>query len=135
MKLTDVKRLLANFHCNVPATTEAIRQFKSESEVLLPDDYLQFLQQTNGGEGLVGSKEYLILWTVEELLRMNKAYEVAEYAPGLFLFGSNGGGEAYAFDKRSNDSIVSVPFVGMDVSLAQLRARSFQEFIEQLFRS
>jgi hypothetical protein len=72
---------------------------------------------------------------VEELLKMNKAYEAAEYAPGLFLFGSNGGGAAYAFDKRSNNSIVAVPFVGMDTSLAQHLAPNFQPFIERLYKS
>jgi len=71
----------------------------------------------------------------KELLRLNQAYEVAEYAPALFLFGSNGGGEAYAFDRASKGAIVAVPFVGMDVSLAQLQAPSFKEFIERLAKS
>jgi hypothetical protein len=47
----------------------------------------------NGGEGSVGDT-YVILWRIEELIEMSKAYDVAEYAPGLFLFGSDGGGEA-----------------------------------------
>src|SRR5262249_55673802 len=101
----------------------------------LPDDYVQLLHQMNGGEGFIGSKEYLILWPIEELLKLNKEYEVAEYAPDLFLFGSNGGGEAYAFDKRSKHSIVAVPFVGMDVSLTQMQAPSFKDFIERLAKS
>src|ERR1044072_7362040 len=90
-------RLLARFNGNPPSDTGAIRHFESESGLRLPDDYARFLQQTNGGEGFLGNA-YVILWRVEELIEMNKAYEVTEYAPGLFLFGSDGGGEAFAFD-------------------------------------
>ena len=45
----------------------------------------------------------------------NRDYEVESYCPELLLFGSSGGGEAYAFDKRSLPwRVVEVPFVGMD---------------------
>jgi hypothetical protein len=135
VKLTDPKELFLNFRCHAPATAAALRKFEHDSEFRLPEHYVQFLQQMNGGEGFIGSKAYLILWPVEELLPMNKAYEVGEYAPDLFLFGSNGGGEAYAFDRHSNDSIVVVPFVGMDSRLAQYQAATFTEFIEHLHKS
>jgi hypothetical protein len=132
---SDRDRLLAKFDGNPPSDTAAIRQFETESSFSLPDDYARFLQQTNGGEGFVG-KAYVILWRVEELLEMNKAYQVAEYAPGLFLFGSDGGGEAFAFDTRSDaNPIVAVPFVGMELKLARPVARSFEAFLEELFRS
>src|SRR5258706_13646045 len=106
MTLADMNRLLSRFNGNSPAANSALQKFDQEAGFRLPDDYLQFLQQTNGGEGFVGANAYIILWPIEELIKMNKAYEVAEYAPGLFLFGSDGGGEAYAFDKHSHDSIV-----------------------------
>lgn len=56
------------------------------------------------------------------------------YAPGLFLFGSDGGGEAFAFDLRSNPPpVVSVPFVGMDLSLVEFVAVDFGAFLEVLY--
>jgi hypothetical protein len=60
------------------------------------------------------------------LLELNKDYQVDEYAPGLFFFGSNGGGEAFAFDLRTAARpVVAVPFVGMDLSLATVLAPEF----------
>ena len=38
------------------------------------------------------------MWRAEELVEMNRAYKTAEFFPNLFFIGSNGGGEAYAFD-------------------------------------
>ncbi|MGP8199719.1 MAG: SMI1/KNR4 family protein [Limisphaerales bacterium] len=112
-----------------------MRHLEAESRVRLPDDYAEFLQQANGGEGFVGNA-YVILWRVEELLEMNKAYQVAEYAPGLFLFGSDGGGEAFAFDTRSDAKpIISVPFVGMELKLVRSVALNFKAFLEELFKS
>jgi hypothetical protein len=135
MTRSDKERLLAKFNGNPPADATLIRQFDAESAFRLPDDYLEFLQQTNGGEGFVGDA-YVIFWRVEELVEMNKAYQVAEYAPGLFLFGSDGGGEAFAFDTRSDSKpVVSVPFVGMELKLARPTAPNFKMFLEELFKS
>ena len=134
MTPSDKDRLLAKFNCNPPAGV-SVRQFEAESRVRLPDDYAEFLQQANGGEGFIGNA-YFILWRVEELLEMNKAYQVAEYAPGLFLFGSDGGGEAFAFDTCSDAKpIVSVPFVGMELKMARPIASNFKAFLEELFKS
>jgi hypothetical protein len=135
MTPSDRDRLLTKFNGNPPSDTAAIRQFETESGFRLPDDYARFLQQANGGEGFVGNA-YVILWRVEELPELNKAYQVTEYAPGLFLFGSDGGGEAFAFDTRTDTNpIVAVPFVGMELKLARPVAQSFEAFLEELFKS
>lgn len=129
------ERLLAKFDGNPPVDAALIRQFESEGGFRLPEDYAQFLQQADGGEGFVGNA-YAILWRVSELLEMNRAYQVAEYAPGLFLFGSDGGGEAFAFDTRAAAKpIVSVPFVGMELKVARPVASSFTAFLEELYKS
>jgi SMI1/KNR4 family protein SUKH-1 len=131
-----MKADLTRFRGNVPASEQAISSFRSISKRELPDEYLRFIQKMNGGEGFVGRSGYLILWPIEELLRMNEAYLVEEYAPGLFIFGSDGGGEAFAFDLRDDrKSVVSVPFVGMDLSLANCIGQSFGEFLSNLSAS
>ena len=67
---------------------------------------------------------------------MNDAYEMETYGPGLFLFGSDGGGEALAFDMRAEGRpIVSVPFIGMDRSLIRVMGSSFTAFLESLHAS
>jgi hypothetical protein len=135
VNIADIKRCLANFRGNPPAAAEALRQFEEETDFRLPDDYMNFLRLINGGEGVVGSGQYLILWPIEQLPAKNKAYEVSKYASSLLVFGSDGGGEAYAFDKATGNSIVAVPFIGMDLNSAKLLAPDFPSFIELLFRS
>jgi len=86
----------------------------------------------NGGEGFIG-ENHLILWAAEELAQFNNEYEAQDYAPGLVLFGSDGGGEGYAFDARTIPApIVQVPFIGMDLMYARQMAGSFSEFVRKL---
>ena len=86
----------------------------------------------DGGEGFVGN-QYLILWRATELMEFNREYEAAKYAPSLLLFGSNGGGEAFAFDARDNAmKIFIVPFVGMSLKDASQVAEKFDNFLSKL---
>jgi hypothetical protein len=129
------ERLFAEFKANPPASPAVIAQAQAKLSFLLPADYVRFFQQMNGGEGSLGGNAYVALWRVEELSDRNAGYEVAEFAPGLFLFGSNGAGEAFAFDTRSDQfRIVAVPFIGMDdLSDAIVIATNFRSFLEVLF--
>jgi hypothetical protein len=136
MMTPDKERLLEGFHPNPPAALSSLHQFERNSAFGLPDSYAKFLLEANGGEGFIGANGYVILWRVEELSSLNDAYQVAEYVHGLLLFGSDGGGEAFGFDIRSEAKlIVSVPFVGMDPSLIRPVGPQFTDFLEGLFHS
>jgi len=130
------KVLLEKFQTILPASAGEIETFEGETEVTLPPEYCEFLRFTNGGEGFIGPNSYAMLWKIGELLQFNREYQVHEYAPGLLLFGSSGGGEAFAFDLRveGKKSIVSVPFIGMNLSDALPLAQTFDEFLEYLAR-
>jgi hypothetical protein len=129
------ERLFAKFKTNPPASPALIAEAQAKLSFPLPADYVQFLQQMNGGEGSLGGNAYVALWRVEELGDRNAGYEVAEFARGLFLFGSNGAGEAFAFDTRSGQfRIVAVPFLGMEDSRDAIPiATNFRTFLEVLF--
>jgi hypothetical protein len=102
------------------------------ASIQLPAQYREFLLSTNGGEGITGVDTYFVLWPVQDLIRLNREYEVNEHALGLLLIGSNGGGEAFALDLREDgkQSLVSVPFVGMSLRNAVTAADSFDEFLK-----
>lgn len=101
----------------------------------LPADYLSFLRMTNGGEGFVGN-EYVLLWRPEEIKQFNLEYEAHVYAPAFLLIGSNGGGEAYAFDTHETPwHVVRIPFIGMDPKYADSLGESFSDFLDSLLRS
>ncbi|AUT66296.1 SMI1/KNR4 family protein [Paraburkholderia terrae] len=122
----------SGWHLNDGASDQAIAKLKKQLSFSLPTDYLSFLREHDGGEGFLG-QNYLMLWKAEELVTFNREYEVSEYAPGLFLFGSDGGGEAYAFDTRSSSmNVVRVPFIGMDLAYATPIANGFSQFLSVL---
>ncbi|MBX3191224.1 MAG: SMI1/KNR4 family protein [Labilithrix sp.] len=122
--------ILQNFDGNPPAPPSALHE-AGLGNVTLPPDYLDFMTSAaDGGAGAIG-ESYLILWRLSELAELNREYEVELNAPGLFLFGSNGGGEALAFDMRSDErAVVQVPFVGMELELVERLAGSLSEFLQ-----
>jgi hypothetical protein len=94
----------------------------------LPEGYMAFLERTNGGEGFIGNR-YVQLWRAEDLIEVNREYKTAEFFPNLFLIGSDGGGEAYAFDVSENEpTVFEVPFIGVS-SDARAIASSFDSFV------
>lgn len=126
---------MVDFDFNPPGNGEALNELQAKLVPHLPLDYVEFMMKSNGGEGGVGQNSYLVLWTVEEIEPCNEGYGVAEFAPGLVVFGSNGGDTAYAFDTRCEEpQIVEVPFIGMDLAEVRPIGRSFVEFLDELIR-
>jgi SMI1 / KNR4 family (SUKH-1) len=126
-KLSELTRDLA---IGVGASDASLRDVADALQVRFPADYLQFMRYSDGGEGPVGSDGYVALWSVAELVGLNKAYQVDEFAPGLVLFGTDGGNTGFAFDRRAVEvRIVSVPLLGMDLSAAEQVATSFAGFL------
>jgi hypothetical protein len=133
---SDMDRLLANVSRRIPATTAAVAEYERLLGADLPREYVEFLRTTSGGEGFIGKNAYVILWGVHELASMNQAYEVERYVPGLLVFGSDGGGEAYGFDTRTPQwQIVQVPFVGMTWDLAEPMGATFTAYLERLYET
>ncbi len=93
----------------------------------IPEDYLTYLRsgaRTEGG--LTIEPGWFQLWPEREIEGHNRGYEVAKYAPGYLGFGSNGGGELFAFDLLGR--VVMIPFIPMDGEYAVVIAESWKEF-------
>ena len=130
----DLRSLLVTFRCRPIASDAEIALSERQLAVQFPGDYVEFLKHSNGGEEFIGESAYVILWSTANLAEMQRAYEVDTYAPGLLIFGSDGGGEAYGFDTRvPNRPVISVPFVGMSWELARPMGTSFAEFLSRLY--
>ena len=73
-------------------------------------------------------------WPAEEVIALNKSYEVEQNVPGFFGIGSNGGGELLAFDARSGKpwEVVMIPFIPMTVEEAIVIAKDFGVFIQAM---
>jgi SMI1 / KNR4 family (SUKH-1) len=124
-------------HREPPAGPDALQRLAAAAPVTLPDDYLTLLAFSNGGEGELGIKPgWFQLWPAEEVLELNRGYELAEFLPGFFGFGSNGGGELLALDYRNGPpyKVAMVPFIPMDQAEAVTIAETFAEFLRALGR-
>jgi hypothetical protein len=129
----NVTEILADFTGNDPVDERSLSENEFKSGHALPSDFKDLLRTSNGGEGYLGN-QYLMLWSIEEIIDYNAQYDVEKYAPGLLIFGSSGGGEAYAFDYRSGkfDGVVKIPFVGMDLKYTRALASTFTDFLRGL---
>ena len=67
------------------------------------------------------------------MLRANKELGVQDFAPELVLFGGDGAGEAFAFDKRvSPPTIVMVPLIGPSLDAAIPQGAGLAGFVRRL---
>lgn len=68
------------------------------------------------------------------MIKLNKANEIDKYLPGFFGFGSNGGGELFAFEIIQGEpwKIVMIPFIPMEANEAITIANDFEEFIRAI---
>src|SRR5688572_14806924 len=120
-----------------PAKLESIQKLVDNAGKELPEEYLALLRYSDGGDGVLGLEPgWLQLWSSTDVLENNKDYEIEEYIPGFFGFGSSGGGELLAFDTRRGKpwKIVMIPFVPMSAELAIVIAKDFEEFIRAIGR-
>ena len=112
-----------------------LADFLTRLDFKLPNDYLEYMKNNNGGEGSIGKNSYLNLWSLENLFDWNKNYKVEIYAPGYFIFASDGGGTAYAFDKKEG-SIVSFQFIGMLMDDEPIvLGNDFSSFLDYLYHN
>jgi len=65
----------------------------------------------------------------------NEGYRAPEFVPGLILFGTDGGNEAYAFDATDPAlPVVRVPFIPLDRTEAIRVSDTFVELLEAIER-
>ncbi|OLU16543.1 SMI1/KNR4 family protein [Pseudomonas sp. PA1(2017)] len=105
--------ILSEGQLNNPVDVSVLADLSMSVDFEFPTNYIEFLKKHDGGEGFIG-ENYIIFWKAEELVDFNREYEVEKYAPGIFLFASDGAGEGYGFDTENKKMpIIRLPFVGM----------------------
>ena len=115
---------------NNPAQENEIIIFLNNINFKLPDGFIEFYRSSNGAE-IYKDENYCLLWLITELMQLNIDYNVSEYAPNFFVFGSNGGGSAFCIEKSSG-YIYEIPFIGMSNEEAIFISKDFNEFIDIL---
>lgn len=95
----------------------------------LPLDYLDAAKRFGGLEGFLGQR-YLRLYRLSELSALNEQYQMAQYNPDLIIFGSDGYGEAFAFD-RSSWKVLNIPLIPLPIPGEEIDqvAENFSDFV------
>ena len=133
MNLDTLLRKLPDLQINESALEEVLSYTEKTIGTRFPDEYRVLMRYTNGVEGPLPNGRYLALWRVEELIPFNEGYLGSEFAAGLFLFGSNGGGTGYAFDLRTTPiTIVDFPLVSVSDSDINTNVNLLFQFILDL---
>ena len=108
---------------------DIIKEIEEAFKIKLPQDYIEYMKNNNGYTGMI-KEEYYDIWKLEDIIPRNEAYQVQKFFPNLIYFGSNGGDEAFAFDKSNNMCIVSIPFIGTEDNKIVI-ADNFNVFINK----
>ena len=121
--------LARDFDILPPATSSEITEAERYFNYSFPDDYKDFLLLTNGLEGEL-NHNYLVLWSVKELIELNAAYLVKEFIDDIIIFGSDGEEDAFGFDtSNKHPPIVKLPFIGMGHIPNEKLSDTFEGFL------
>ena len=113
------------------ANMTAIRDRERELGVTFPTDYVELMLLSNGLEGFLGGdaeSAYIRIDPIEEMMNDEEQGLAAEFWPAYVVFGSDGGGEAFAFDADHSMRIVMFPWVG-GAGDAIVQAATLTEFL------
>lgn len=94
----------------------------------LSDDYIEFLNNTGGAEGII-NENYINLYSYAEILKWNDAYAVPEFLPNYLLIGTLND-EAIVINQ--NSCYFRVPFIGMFEKYCIQLASNFNDFFSEL---
>ncbi|RAJ83330.1 SMI1/KNR4 family protein SUKH-1 [Chitinophaga dinghuensis] len=130
-----IKKLVSNLEQNPALTLVEFGMVVQSLPFDFPLDYLDYMKECNGGEGVIGEDgRYIRFWPLEELMKANEDYSVSEFAPGLFFIGTDGGGTALGF-KKATGAFIEISFIGMSDNDAVERGWTFEEFLVFLSRA
>ena len=104
-----------------------VETFLNSITFKLPQGFIEFYKHSNGAT--INSEElYTSLWPLTDMIQLNLNYNVKEYAPDFFIFGSDGGDTAFAVEKNTG-KIFEMPLIGMSKEEAVFIANTFDEFL------
>ena len=102
--------------------------------VNLPQNYIDFMIEHNGGEGDIG-ESWLVLYMMEELKEINDDYNVHEYLPNHIIIGSNGGEEFLGINSDGKYFIVPSTFEMDEVTIICDDIKKLSDTVNQFWEN
>ena len=124
--IKDLERI--GWNSNKETNLNDIGIVEEQLHIVFPEDYLEFLKWSNGGEGYIG-KNYVSLWKVEDLEVLNREYQIQTYlSKGYLGIGTDGGGICYGFCLEKEFAIFKCPLGDLDINEITIVANSIKDF-------
>lgn len=124
--IKDLERI--GWNSNKETNLNDIGIVEEQLHIVFPEDYLEFLKWSNGGEGYIG-KNYVSLWKVEDLEVLNREYQIQTYlSKGYLGIGTDGGGICYGFCLEKQFAIFKCPLGDLDINEITIVANSIKDF-------
>ena len=96
----------------------------------LPEDYLAFMREHNGGEGPLGENNYGRFFRLEELQEINDEYEVQKCWPGYIVIGGVDG-QLWAYNPEKG-VYCQIDSCNMDEDTYYTVSDSFEAFLTNM---
>ncbi|MCB2309229.1 SMI1/KNR4 family protein [Clostridium estertheticum] len=113
-----------NFTLYEPATREEVIEVEKEFGFKLPNVYKEFLYVTDG----LSTNESISIFGTDEIIDMNRSYEVQKYADGYVAIGNSGGDDFLLM--RSDEIVMEVIRVDCGVMNPAYAHPFAEDFIE-----
>jgi len=124
--IKDLERI--GWNSNKETNLNDIGIVEEQLHIVFPEDYLEFLKWSNGGEGYIG-KNYVSLWKVEDLEVLNREYQIQTYlSKGYLGIGTDGGGICYGFYLEKQFAIFKCSLGDLDINEITIVANSIKDF-------
>ncbi|MEE1113754.1 MAG: SMI1/KNR4 family protein [Eubacterium sp.] len=115
---------------NEPYEGELINEING---VKLPEEYINFMRDHNGGEGDLG-ETWITIYALEELQQINDDYEVRDNLPGTVIFATGDGTEFYGVNKDGEYFNVPETFDPKDITILTDEFDELPEKINEFWR-
>ncbi|MGG3798506.1 SMI1/KNR4 family protein [Metabacillus fastidiosus] len=123
--MIDIQKL-STFELYSPVDENEIKKVEERMGLILPDDYKQLLQYTNG----FAAENGVVIFGTDTINERNITYEVSEYAKGYVAVGNNGGGKFLLMaSNKSATELIQVDSGIMDPAYATVVSNSFVNWI------
>ena len=134
MKINECIMLLSSlWHCEKGVSKNVLENVEQITGFKLPQDYKNFMQWSNGGEGVLKNIR-LSFWPAEDLVSLNEDYKINEYlGKKVLAIGSDGGPICLLLDYQGNNDepcFSSVNFGGLDPDEIKVIAPKFTLALE-----
>jgi hypothetical protein len=124
-----LRNLIRDLTTRPPDDVQPVNKLASGRGLPLPNDYVEYMTHSDGGEGDVGDG-YIEIWPVARVLA------AAETEPPVYedfiAFAGDGANTVYGFDVAAGGEIVEGDWIGLERDALIPRGRTFTEFLQSI---